>query len=55
VTVVLVYPPVDAQVTLVWGRYQDFALRLPFGGGAGSLAASGLHAMLCPPPQPPPP
>jgi hypothetical protein len=54
-TVVLVYPPVTAQGTLVWGRYREFALRLPFAGGVGTLLDGRLHAMACPPPAPPPP
>jgi hypothetical protein len=54
-TVILVYPPATATSTLVWGRYQEFALRLPFGGGLGGLPPGArLHAALCPPPQPQP-
>jgi hypothetical protein len=54
ITVVLVYPPVAATTTIVWGRYLDFALRVPFGGGVTWSNAAHLRAALCPAPQPPP-
>jgi hypothetical protein len=54
ITVVLVYPPVAATGSIVWGRYQDYALRVPFGGGVGQIDAKHLHATLCPAPVPPP-
>jgi hypothetical protein len=54
ITVVLVYPPVVATHSIVWGRYQDFALRVPFGGGVAPLSSAHLHAALCPAPVPPP-
>lgn len=50
-TVVLVYPPISATDSLVWGMYKTFALRLPFGGGLPH-AAGGWHASACTPPQP---
>ena len=53
VTVVLVYPPVAATKSIVWGRYQDFALRVPFGGGVAPPARAQLHATLCPAPAAP--
>lgn len=50
-TVVLVYPPTTATGSLVWGRYQEFALRVGFAGGLpATTATAGLHAMLCPSP-----
>ncbi len=54
ITVVLVYPPVTAQGSIIWGRYQDFALRLPFGGGVAWTSTTHLRAAICPPPTPPP-
>jgi hypothetical protein len=53
-TVVLVYPPIRPTPTILWGRYQEFALRLDFGGGVGSLFSGRVHATPCPPPVPPP-
>ncbi|HEX6537558.1 MAG TPA: hypothetical protein VF155_00065, partial [Candidatus Dormibacteraeota bacterium] len=54
--VVLLYPPVGAAGTIVWGMYQTFALRVPFGGGVPP-GAQAWHAAVCTPPQPqaPPP
>ena len=54
ITVLLVYPPVTAGSSIVWGRYQDFALRVPFGGGLRWSDPAHLRAALCPPPAPPP-
>jgi hypothetical protein len=52
-TLVLVYPPVQIPPDgIVWGRYQEFALRLPQGGGVGRLTDRPVNAALCPaPPQ----
>jgi hypothetical protein len=48
-TVVLVYPPVQIPAEgIVWGRYQEFALRLPQGGGVGRLTDRTVNAALCP-------
>lgn len=49
--VVLLYPPVSAAATIVWGMYQTFALRVPFGGGVPG-GAQAWHAAACTPPQP---
>lgn len=49
---VLLYPPVSATGTIVWGMYQTFALRVPFSGGVPS--ATGWRAAACTPPQPQP-
>ena len=49
---VLVYPPVSATDSIVWGMYQTFALRVPFRGGVPS--ATGWRAAACAPPQPQP-
>ena len=49
---VLLYPPVSATGSIVWGMYQTFALRVPFSGGVPS--ATGWHAAACTPPQPQP-
>lgn len=47
--VVLVYPPVQIPADgIVWGRYQDFALRLPPGGSVGRQADRAVNAALCP-------
>lgn len=52
-TVLLVYPPLRSAPTLLWGRYNSFAVALPsHGGGAGDLGDS-LHAAVCAPPPPP--
>jgi len=51
-TVVLVYPPLSIPgAGIVWGRYQDFALRLPQGGGVAGLTDRPVNAALCTPPQ----
>ncbi len=52
VVVVLVYPPLRATATIVWGVYHSFAVRAPFGGALppGSYA---WRATACVPPQPP--
>jgi hypothetical protein len=48
IVVVLVYPPVQVpQAGIVWGRYQEFALRL-HSGGVASVGNAPLHAALCP-------
>lgn len=49
---VLLYPPVSATSSIVWGMYQTFALRVAFGGGVPS--ATGWRAAACTPPQPQP-
>ncbi|MBV8526720.1 MAG: hypothetical protein JOZ75_00235 [Candidatus Dormibacteraeota bacterium] len=49
---VLLYPPVSATDSIVWGMYQTFAVRVPFKGGVPP--ASGWHAAPCTPPQPQP-
>ena len=49
---VLLYPPVNASSSIVWGMYQTFALRVPFRGGVPS--ATGWRAAACTPPQPQP-
>jgi len=51
-TVVLLYPPVRATPSLVWGRYQDFALTLRR-GGAVPAPDGDLRAAACTPPEPP--
>jgi hypothetical protein len=52
-TVVLVYPPVAVPSDgIVWGRYQEFALRIPEGGGVGGLTDRPISAALCPAVQP---
>lgn len=50
---VLLYPPVSATGTIVWGMYQTFALRVPFGGGVPA-GTGAWHASACTPPQPQP-
>jgi hypothetical protein len=51
-TMVLVYPPLQIpRGGIVWGRYQDFALRLPEGGGVSTLADRPVSAAACTPPQ----
>ena len=49
---VLLYPPIAATNSIVWGMYQTFAVRVPFRGGVPSTA--GWHATACTPPQPQP-
>lgn len=50
---VLVYPPISATPTIVWGVFDLFAIRAPFGGG---LPEASQHWRLttCTPPQPQP-
>lgn len=48
---VLLYPPISATDSVVWGMYKTFAVRAPFGGGV-PRAASGWQASACTPPQP---
>lgn len=48
---VLLYPPVSDADSIVWGMYQTFALRVPFGGGVPP-GARAWHASACTPPQP---
>ncbi|HXA29504.1 MAG TPA: hypothetical protein VN193_12265 [Candidatus Angelobacter sp.] len=47
--VVLVYPPeqIPAQ-GIVWGRYQEFALQVPQGGGVENLTDRTVAAAVCP-------
>jgi hypothetical protein len=48
-TVVLVYPPVSIPADgIVWGRYQEFALRIQQGGGVGRLTDRPVNAAVCP-------
>jgi hypothetical protein len=48
IVVVLVYPPVQVPPAgIVWGRYQEFALRL-HSGGAAAFGGAQLHAAICP-------
>ena len=48
-TVVLVYPPEQIPAAgIVWGRYQEFALRVPQGGGVASLTDRSVSAAVCP-------
>jgi hypothetical protein len=54
--VVLVYPPEQIPHDgIVWGRYQEFALRVPQGGGVTTMTDRSVSATLCPAIQPPPP
>lgn len=49
-TVILLYPPLRPAATIVWGRFDGFALTLRT--ETGSIAASGtMHAAACSPPQ----
>jgi hypothetical protein len=48
---VLVYPPITATTSIVWGVYKQFALRIAFGGGV-SGGVAGMVATVCAPPQP---
>ena len=51
-TIVLVYPPLDVPADgIVWGRYKDFALRIPTGGAVGMLNDRPVSAASCTPPQ----
>lgn len=47
---VLVYPPLRATDTIVWGAYKDFAVRAPF-GGALPTGSYSWRAQPCTPPQ----
>lgn len=49
--IVLLYPPVSATDSIVWGMYKTFAVRAPFGGGVPRSAGS-WRASACTPPQP---
>jgi len=52
-TVVLVYPPEQIPNDgIVWGRYQEFALRVPQGGAVAGMTDRPVHAALCPASQP---
>lgn len=51
-TVLLVYPPLRASASYLWGRFRRFALELRPGGTAASLGGD-LHLAACTPPQPP--
>ncbi|MBV8300934.1 MAG: hypothetical protein JOY68_03315 [Candidatus Dormibacteraeota bacterium] len=51
--VVLVYPPIDATASIVWGVYSVFALRTPLGGALPQGVAS-WQATPCVPPEAPP-
>ncbi|MBV8446001.1 MAG: hypothetical protein JOZ92_08810 [Candidatus Dormibacteraeota bacterium] len=51
--VVLVYPPIDATSSIVWGVYDVFALRTPLGGALPQGVAS-WQATPCVPPEAPP-
>jgi hypothetical protein len=48
-TVLLLYPPIRQTTRILWGRYGDFALELPLGGGVGS-GLGMLRAVACTPP-----
>lgn len=51
-TIVLVYPPLQIPSDgIVWGRYQDFALRIPEGGAVADLTDRSVNAATCTPPQ----
>ena len=50
---VLVYPPIVATSSIVWGVFDLFAIRAPFGGGLPD-AVQGWQLTLCTPPQPQP-
>jgi hypothetical protein len=52
-TVLLVYPPVRQAPSLLWGRYQDFAVSL-HAGGAVPDGLGDLFVTLCHHPKPPP-
>jgi hypothetical protein len=52
---VLLYPPIRATPSIVWGVFDGFAITVPFGGAVPS-AASAWHVTACePPPAPPSP
>jgi hypothetical protein len=48
-TVLLLYPPIRPTTEILWGRYGDFALRLPLGGGLAAGLGT-LRAVACTPP-----
>jgi hypothetical protein len=48
---VLVYPPIQDVSSIVWGVYDDFAIRAALGGGV-PRGGAGLVATRCEPPQP---
>lgn len=50
---VLAYPPINATPSIVWGVFNVFAIRAPFGGGVPG-ATSDWRLTLCTAPQPPP-
>ncbi|MGA8636359.1 MAG: hypothetical protein WB805_16120 [Candidatus Dormiibacterota bacterium] len=47
---VLVYPPISATPTIVWGVFDLFAIRAPFGGGLPD-ASQSWRVTMCTPPQ----
>jgi hypothetical protein len=52
--VVLVYPPISIPAEgIVWGRYQEFAVRIPEGGGVGQWTDRPVSTALCPAPAAP--
>ena len=48
---VLAYPPISATPSIVWGVFDLFAIRAPFGGGLPGGSQS-WQLTLCTPPQP---
>lgn len=50
---VLAYPPITATSSIVWGVFDLFAIRAPFGGGLPG-APRDWRLTLCTPPQPGP-
>jgi hypothetical protein len=48
---VLVYPPISTAPSIVWGVYDDFAIRAPFGGGLPA-APQRWQLTPCTAPQP---
>ncbi|MBV9101535.1 MAG: hypothetical protein JOZ46_06495 [Candidatus Dormibacteraeota bacterium] len=50
VVAVLVYPPIRATGSIVWGAYHDFAVRAPLGGSLPPGSYS-WRAQACVPPQ----
>ncbi|HEY6468612.1 MAG TPA: hypothetical protein VI434_02495 [Candidatus Dormibacteraeota bacterium] len=50
---VLAYPPISATPSIVWGVFDVFAIRAPFGGGLPG-ATPDWRLTRCTPPQPPP-
>lgn len=51
---VLAYPPITATTSIVWGVFDLFAVRAPFGGGLPILRTTAWRLTLCSPPQAPP-